>query len=145
MKAEFEMLHLLKRKIDELFSSVLGEFELTIEQYILMTVVHKSGRENPSRIAVELNVSKAAVSRRCRELERRRIIERLRPDIEGDYRIVYYELTPEGERLLDKVNGLIDEVYQTYDNKDCQLDSDECISSAIQEVNAMIKTNQHAV
>lgn len=144
MQVEFETLHVLKRKIDELFNSVLGGVELTIEQYILMTVVHKSGRQNPTKIAAELNISKAAVSRRCRELERRRFFERLQPDVEDDCRVIYYTLTREGERLLNKVNGLINEVYQMDTEDDHQLDSDGCIINAIQVVNTMITTNKHA-
>jgi DNA-binding MarR family transcriptional regulator len=83
-------------------SSVLerASSELSLAHYRVLAAI-SSGSARASRIADRLAVGKPTISAAVDSLERRGLLERLA--VAGDQRASTLRLTPEGERLLERV------------------------------------------
>lgn len=126
MHTDLTILYGIKREIDHVTGQFLGQYDLTLEQYLLLSFLEKSG-STTTKIADILGVSKPAVSRRLRELHKKGWVKRTRTDddLRSDYRVVIYRLTSVGQEIFDEgyrsverllanfgEDSLLDQVYQ---------------------------------
>lgn len=126
MRTELTTLYEIKKEIDHVTDRILGQYGLTLEQYLLLNLLEKS-ESTTTKIANILKVSKPAVSRRFRELHKKGWVARTKTneDFQDDYRIVLYRLTSAGQKVLDDGNksaeqllisagrdSLLDQAYQ---------------------------------
>lgn len=112
-------LHDVKRELDIFTERILSNYDLSLEQLMLLSILKRDKRMTTTKAAEELRVSKPAISRRFKELYKKALVNRISLDdcIENDFRIVVYKLTAKGEnnlaeitdyslnKLKDKTNG----------------------------------------
>lgn len=84
-------------------SGISKKYHLTYEQYMLLQIVGEHERISGSDLAVHQGVSRAAISRRCRELQLSGLINGIARQ-EPDYRMTYFELTEYGQQVTAELN-----------------------------------------
>lgn len=86
----------------EVVNIISRPYKLTYEQYILLKQIKKEGSVTGSVLAVLSDISRAAVSRRCRELADLGYINRL-SDFEPDYRVTKFSVSKEGGDVIKQL------------------------------------------
>lgn len=98
----------------------LGEisqkYHLTYDQYILLKSIQDQNHVSGSELAAGQHVSRAAISRRCRELQLLGLIEGISRQ-EPDYRLTYFEVSKHGEEVLTKLNETYDKWVEMVNEK----------------------------
>lgn len=79
------------------------EYHLTYDQYMLLKNIDQHNHISGSDLAAEQHISRAAISRRCRELQMLGLIEGISRQ-EPDYRLTYFEISSYGCEVLTKLN-----------------------------------------
>ncbi|WP_437043674.1 MarR family winged helix-turn-helix transcriptional regulator [Streptomyces angustmyceticus] len=82
-------------------NSVLRGAELTWTSFVVLWVVWIGGEMETRRVAEEAGISKGTLTGVARTLQARGLVERKVPPNDG--RLALLALTPEGERLMDRV------------------------------------------
>ena len=107
----FSKLFELKKEIDQFYKAELERFDITDTQFFLLTYIDSVELASPTKLSGIFNISTPAISRLCRELENKRLIERFRDSgIQADYRLVFIRLTPAGRHKLVAVNQALDDL-----------------------------------
>lgn len=95
----------------ETVNKLSKKYKLSYEQYILLKQIRKAISITGSELAQLSNISRAAISRRCRELADMGYINRL-SDLEPDYRVTQFTMSKKGEVIVDKLNKDYDELFK---------------------------------
>ncbi|WP_424349849.1 MarR family winged helix-turn-helix transcriptional regulator [Latilactobacillus sp. 5-91] len=107
----FSKLFELKKEIEQFYKTELDQFDITDTQFFLLTYIDSVELASPTKLSASFNISTPAISRLCRELENKRLIERFRDSgVQADYRLVFIRLTPAGTAKLNKVNAALTEL-----------------------------------
>lgn len=93
------LIFLLERRLEYLFDKVLAPHDLTTKQWLLLSVIDKSGIEKPSlqEVARQLNTSHQNVKAIALNLEKRGFLE-LEKDIK-DKRVTRLTITPKCQQF----------------------------------------------
>ena len=101
----FSKLFELKKEIEQFYKTELDQFDITDTQFFLLTYIDSVELASPTKLSASFNISTPAISRLCRELENKRLIERFRDSgVQADYRLVFIRLTPAGTAKLNEVS-----------------------------------------
>lgn len=110
--------YLVRKKLENTLPTVFFDENITFEQYHLLDLLQQEERLSSTEIANQIGVSKPVISRRCRDLDRRGLIERKVPDdLDADLRLVEYELSDEGRKCLNHLNQRSAAAFQVLENR----------------------------
>lgn len=88
-------------RLGERFSSYLQNYDITLPMYRVLAVLRQQGHQTLGELAELVSVEVSTLSRLVGQLVRRGLVSRVRPENNG--RIVQIDLTPEGQKLADKL------------------------------------------
>lgn len=112
----------IKRELEIFNTQSLGFEDVSIEQYLVLSILERDYESTTTKVADELQVSKPAVSRRMRDLARHHLVIRAPlAGIDDDYRIVLYRLSEEGQQLLADCNKHLKKALSRLSKQDIQV------------------------
>jgi DNA-binding MarR family transcriptional regulator len=106
-----EMYQWLTNELRDYFSMISRQYGMTYDQYLLLKEIEKRGKSQGSNLAEIFGISRAAVSRRCRELLKMGYIQRYGGQ-EPDFRVTHFGTTEEGENVILKLNDAYEEWFK---------------------------------
>lgn len=93
----------LNNDLRPFLGEISQKYHLTYDQYTLLKVIQTHNHISGSELAATLHISRAAISRRCRELQILALIDGISRQ-EPDYRLTYFETSQYGDEVLAALN-----------------------------------------
>lgn len=93
----------IQPKFTRFYARILGEMNLTLPQYALLSQLPSSGRVSMTGISAKLFVSKPAVTHLVDRLEKGGFLKRFNHP--QDRRVCLIEMQPKGERVVSRVQA----------------------------------------
>ena len=94
---------------------ILDEFNLTAQQESILTYINQHYHTTANEIAIDFNITKSAVSQVLSKLEKKNMIKKTKnPANKREY---YLELGPEGNKYINYLDELIQQMTDQYYSK----------------------------
>jgi DNA-binding MarR family transcriptional regulator len=104
----------VNRRINAMFKERLAD-DLTVDQYATIRYIWAKGRCTSSELADVFCVGKSSITAIITRLTDKRFIRRV-PD-DKDRRVIYLELTEEGEKMAESMQGVIQDLLSGHLNR----------------------------
>lgn len=91
-----------------------NNISLTIQQFVILMLVHKMDIRSVSQIADLLNLSKSSVSLTLSKMEQENLLKKLSPPKGDDGRKIYLKVTEKGISALEEREQKILQLYTEY-------------------------------
>ncbi|MBD3109235.1 MarR family transcriptional regulator [Bacillus sp. AGMB 02131] len=115
---------------------ILDEFNLTAQQESILSYINTHHHTTANEIAADFNITKSAVSQTLSKLEKKNMIKKTKnPANKREY---YLELGPEGNKYINYLDELIQQMTDKYYSKIPVEELDEMVTT-MEKINSIIR------
>lgn len=98
-------LNRISNEVHDAFIAKLKKVEISIPEWCVLIILYHETEPTPAKIAAQVGIDRAAISRTVEKLVQRRFIKRT---IGEDRRYIYLQLTEKAKNLVPKLARLAD-------------------------------------